>query len=300
MRIRIVYIILLLAVSISSWAQTGADSLALVDARWETRTVKKGVQTMHCEFPMLYGGAQDVYMIEVARKKHTFEVLDHQGRGLTSAKANNYGARAAINGTYFDMGETERSVCFVAHKGKVIEYTHEPMGQLSNGAVVMEGKTVDITPWDIMMERILYPDGTAIEAIRDKDVMVAGPLLLLDGKEESFHKESHVMAKHPRSAIAVKGKKVYLIVVDGRDPERASGVTIPELAHMMRVLGMDSALNLDGGGSSTLWTRPKVQFYTDGTPVCPCTGIQNVPSDHGHERRVSNSIVVLKTKKQAE
>lgn len=293
MRIRFAYLFLLMAVSMPSLAQTTADSLALTNARWEQRSVKKGIHAMHCEFPMLYGGAQDVYMIEVARKSHHFEVLDHKGRVLTSTKANSRGALAAINGTYFDMGETERSVCFAAKDGKVVEYTREPIGQLSNGAVVMDGSHVDIIPWDVRMERMLYPDSIGVDDAVGKDVMVAGPLLLQEGKEKTFSDESHIMGKHPRSVIAVKGKKIYLIVVDGRDPERASGVTIPELAHMMRVLQMDSALNLDGGGSSTLWTRPKVQFYTDGTPVCPCNGIQNVPSDEGHERRVSNSIVVL-------
>lgn len=289
----VIIVLSLLLCCASLMAQTSADSLTLVSARWEERTVEKGVLTMHCEFPMLYGGLQDVYMLEIARKKHSFEVLDHNGRGFTSFKANNRGAVAAINGTYFDMGESERSVCFVARKGKVVEYTHDPLGQLSNGAVVMDGSDVDIIPWDVKMEHLLYPDSVGVSDAAVKNVMVAGPLLLQDGFMESFRDESHIMGKHPRSAIAVKGKHVFLVVVDGRDEERAIGVTIPELAHMLKVLGMEKALNLDGGGSSTLWARPKVQFYTDGTPVCPCTGILNVPSDGGHERAVSNSIVVV-------
>jgi len=294
MRVRTLFIFLLLLVCCGSWGQTREDSLALVSARWEERTVEKGIRTFHCEFPMLYGGLQDVYFIEIAKKKHAFEVLDHEGRRYTSAKANSFGALAAVNGTYFDMGETERSVCFVAHKGRVVEYTHEPLQQLTNGAVVMDGRRVEIIPWDVLQERTLFPDSTGVASMEGKDVMVCGPLLLQNGREESFYDQSHVLGKHPRSAIATKGKSVYFVVVDGRDEERAIGVSIPEFAHLLRVLGMEDALNLDGGGSSTLWTRPKVQFYTDGTPVCPCTGILNVPSDGGHERAVSNSIITLK------
>lgn len=297
MRVRLLFIFILLSlVCLCSWGQTREDSLAIVGARWEVRSVERGVKAFHCEFPMLYGGLQDVYFIEVARKKHAFEVLDHKGRGFTSFKASNRGAVAAVNGTYFDMGQSERSVCFVARKGKVVDYTRSPLGQLSNGAVVMEGNKVDIVPWDVDMERMLYPDSLGVSDVKGRDVMVAGPLLIQKGKEETFRDESHIMGKHPRSAIAVKGKSVYFVVVDGRDEERAIGVTIPELAHMLRVMGMESALNLDGGGSSTLWARPKVQYYTDGTPVCPCTGIMNTPSDGGHERAVSNSIITFSTK----
>ena len=61
---------------------------------------------------------------------------------------------------------------------------------------------------------------------------------------------------------------------------KAEGVNIPELIHMIRVLGGKDALNLDGGGSSTLWSGE----YSD-------TGIINTPLG-GVERRVANSICV--------
>ena len=48
-----------------------------------------------------------------------------------------------------------------------------------------------------------------------------------------------------------------------RFPEQAGGVNIPELAHLIRVLGGEDALNLDGGGSTTLWlsgASDKIRF----------------------------------------
>ena len=57
-----------------------------------------------------------------------------------------------------------------------------------------------------------------------------------------------------------------MIVVDGRFPGQAAGMTIGELIYLVRQLGLYSALNLDGGGSSTLW--------------CEEAGVVNRPSDN--------------------
>ena len=107
--------------------------------------------------------------------------------------------------------------------------------------------------------------------------------MLMNGKEcdISACNQSFVNTKHPRSAIVLtKDKKILFVVVDGRMKGKAEGVNIPELTHMIRVLGGKDALNLDGGGSSTLWSGE----YSD-------TGIINTPSG-GVERRVANSVCV--------
>ena len=59
---------------------------------------------------------------------------------------------------------------------------------------------------------------------------------------------------HPRTAVAVgaQSKTLWLIVVDGRQRNYSEGVTIGELADIVLELGAETALNLDGGGSSTL------------------------------------------------
>lgn len=61
--------------------------------------------------------------------------------------------------------------------------------------------------------------------------------------------------------------KILLIVVDGRRKGKAEGINIPELAHMIRVLGGEDALNLDGGGSSTLWCGELPDKGIANTPV---------------------------------
>jgi hypothetical protein len=63
-------------------------------------------------------------------------------------------------------------------------------------------------------------------------------------------------ALHPRSAAGIcrDGRYLYLVVIDGRQPGYSEGTTTAETAEWMRMFGAYSALNLDGGGSSTLAT----------------------------------------------
>ena len=87
-------------------------------------------------------------------------------------------------------------------------------------------------------------------------ILASGPLMLKDGQVCDWNscEPNFIRTKHPRSAVATtKDGKILLITVDGRFPEQAGGVNIPELAHLIRVLGGEDALNLDGGGSTTLW-----------------------------------------------
>lgn len=64
-------------------------------------------------------------------------------------------------------------------------------------------------------------------------------------------------ALHPRTAVGVSkdGSQVFLVVVDGRQPGYSEGITLVELATWMKKLGCWDAINLDGGGSSTLVTK---------------------------------------------
>lgn len=87
------------------------------------------------------------------------------------------------------------------------------------------------------------------EATRDAQAAAAGfGLLLVEGKVVS----PVDTALHPRTAVGTdtSGKRVWLVVVDGRQPGVSEGVTCHELAGLMQRLGCSDAVNLDGGGSS--------------------------------------------------
>jgi len=89
-------------------------------------------------------------------------------------------------------------------------------------------------------------------------VLQAGPLLLSDGQRsvnaEGFGPRT-LQVRHPRSVVGSDGDKMYFMVIDGRDPWHSRGATIAETANIASSAGLTWALNLDGGGSSTLWWR---------------------------------------------
>lgn len=88
---------------------------------------------------------------------------------------------------------------------------------------------------------------------------------------------SYFCYRNPRTGIGVDGRgKILLVTVDGRR-ERSVGMTPVQFAKLFRWLGSASALNLDGGGSTTMWMRGK---------------IVNVPSG-GYERPVGSSVLIV-------
>lgn len=86
--------------------------------------------------------------------------------------------------------------------------------------------------------------------------------------------------RHPRTAVGYSrdGATLIIVAVDGRSATSV-GMTLVELAALMRRAGAWNALNFDGGGSTTM--------VIDGTLV-------NVPSDSTGERAVGNAILVVK------
>jgi hypothetical protein len=87
----------------------------------------------------------------------------------------------------------------------------------------------------------------------------------------------------PRTAVgfSADGKKMIMLTVDGRQAD-SRGVTLTELGRLMASLGAHDALNLDGGGSSTLVARE---------PGAPAVRVENAPSD-GSERAVPNGLAI--------
>lgn len=74
-------------------------------------------------------------------------------------------------------------------------------------------------------------------------------LLLKDGKNVASDDE-----RHPRTAAGTSkdGQYLYLIVIDGRQPTYSLGASTSETARWIQAFGAYDALNLDGGGSTTL------------------------------------------------
>jgi hypothetical protein len=90
--------------------------------------------------------------------------------------------------------------------------------------------------------------------------------------------KSFAETRHPRTAVAkMRDGKFLMMTVDGRQPGVSVGMDLRELAEYLLSIGASDAMNLDGGGSTTM--------FLDGRVV-------NKPSDKEGERKVSDAIIV--------
>jgi hypothetical protein len=110
------------------------------------------------------------------------------------------------------------------------------------------------------------------------DAIGGVPLLVADGQDVVGDCVGSFCGANPRTGVGMTaGGKILLVVVDGRQPKWSRGATLGEFAQIFRRLGATWALNLDGGGSSTMVVRGKVV---------------NRPSDGG-ERSIATALLVL-------
>lgn len=262
--------------------QTVSDSLAVVSAQWKIESPRKGITHKYASIPQLYQAPQSISLIEIdpgAGLKVGVTVSDKMRE--TSKMASEQGAIAAINSSYFDM-KRGNSVCFLKVDRQVVDTT--TLGEFARrvtGAVSIRKGKMKIISWNRQIEK-QYKGKKGI-------VLASGPLMLKDGRycDWSLCEKDFIRTKHPRSAVALtKDGKILFITVDGRFPKHAGGVSIPELAHLIRILGGKDAINLDGGGSTTLWLSG-----------APDNGIVNYPCDnkrfdHRGERTVPNILYI--------
>lgn len=115
-----------------------------------------------------------------------------------------------------------------------------------------------------------------------EDIVGGVPQLVKNGKvdvtwEQEKTTRSFVETHHPRTAVAkLKDGKFLMITVDGRS-EASGGISLYALAAYLLELGAVDAMNLDGGGSTTMFLNGKVV---------------NHPSDKEGERKVSDALIV--------
>jgi hypothetical protein len=118
-----------------------------------------------------------------------------------------------------------------------------------------------------------------------RTALSGGPVLVREGKRQTIRASpgdsfeiASMIERHPRTAIGWNKQFFFLIEVDGRQRDLSVGMTLEELSEFLLKLGCEDLLNLDGGGSATLW----------------CEGqVRNSPCD-GYERPIANCLVVVK------
>lgn len=192
--------------------------------------------------------------------------------GRPASWALTHGQRTKVKAVWIERGRVARIGVRLTPKKK-----KRPPWEIKGSLLVARGTPAirqlsNLRVGMRMRFQAVWPEG------RPRVAITGNRFLVDDGAVRVFDDQ----AMHPRTAIGIDRDthQVLLLVVDGRS-EESRGYTMVELANLMVELGADDAINLDGGGSSTM-----VATMPSGR-----ARIVNTPSD-GSARRVANALQV--------
>jgi hypothetical protein len=184
--------------------------------------------------------------------------------------------------------------------GKVIELRNQRGGAIPKDGIVLSG-TMDAADWlrshakvgaKININTSILANRASLPVEKTTGIVNGGPRLLRSGKlnitafAEGFHWPENPEffyrfgdRRNPRTLLGVKADgKILLVTVDGHHPEYSVGASFEESAKIMKSLGATDAVNLDGGGSTTM---------TMGSQLL------TRPTDPTGERPVGDAILIM-------
>ena len=166
----------------------------------------------------------------------------------TSETATDNNAILAVNGDYYGANSTG----YVIRNGVVYRDTVREDSSNGDLAIYKDGSF-----------KIIYEDQiSADQLVKDGvvNLLAFGPALVENGEIAVGTNEEvgQAMASNPRTAIGIIDENHYIILVsDGRTSE-SKGLSLYQMAEVMKSYGVKTAYNLDGGGSSTLYFNSQV------------------------------------------
>jgi hypothetical protein len=147
----------------------------------------------------------------------------------------------ATNADFFDMFGDGHPSGLCVSGGTVVA---NPESGNAFFGITEDGEPVISTPREFDISRLREAVGGREVIVKDGRIGATAPL------------ESFGDTPHPRTAFGIDGRgRVILMVVDGRRPAWSNGASLTELAMLMLENGAVTAMNTDGGGSSTFIVR---------------------------------------------
>ena len=209
--------------------------------------------------------SQDYHLVMIAPKAMEVVATDpDQAWSVVSEFAKKTSAKIAINANFFSKTE---SCGVTAGDGRLWTAVYE--GNCTMTMAFFRGGGVSIVKGKVRKDGVLAPSIGLVAA-------VSGRPRLVENSVATPPAEAFVTVRHPRTAVGLKKDGTLVILIaDGRR-EGALGFTGPEMSEIFLAEGVVDAINLDGGGSTTLYIEAE-------------GGVQNKPSD-GHERVVVNHL----------
>lgn len=225
----------------------------------------------------------DVHVLTVNPEEHLIvpvKAIGEKKRETVLALADRYGAVAGINGGFWKPNGDPAGILKIA--GHLYGTAVKPRGAIGwspgvrNALIDRVLTRVGSNVFDGMIETYVIsasvPPRTTSEEWKQRENIVGGaPVLIragvpvVDYTSEQMLK-SFIVKKYSRTAVGIKenGDWVF-VVVAGRLFGLLGGMTLPELADTMLILGCVEAVNLDGGRSSAMTFEGKTVNYTYGS-----------------------------------
>ena len=212
-----------------------------------------------------------IHVLIVDPKEHAIIPVKASGdsieRETVITLSKRYGAVAAVNGGFWKINGSPAGILKINHHwyGTPVKRRGAIGWSLNGQKVLIDRMLTNFQLKDcpsggkIEVIQPSIPTHTTPEEWKELEHIVGGtPVLVRNGNVMGDYSseqtlESFLVNKNPRTAVGIKdtGEWVF-VVVDGRYYGFLGGMTIKELAELMLELGCIEALNLDGGGSSTM------------------------------------------------
>lgn len=269
--------VLLLFVAIGAHAQTGIAQLP-----WKVQEIEKGLVWKQVHTEALFGGWQHLNILEINPKQRKLSLaFVTDSLVATSSMAARESALAAVNAGFFNM-QKGGSVSLLKVDGNIVNAS-DPK-HVADKSFILKGALV-LGPGKRVRVESAQADSSYFPR-KYPSVLLTGPMLLENGAEVALAKTPFNDNRHPRTCVCITDERqVLLLTADGRNAQ-ALGLSLPELRTLLAELGCRDAVNLDGGGSTTMWIFGQ-----------PDKGVVNMPSDnklfdHFGERKVANAVLI--------
>ena len=224
-------------------------------ASWSSQPLREGVK-VHSASLSLFDRPQQIYVTEITPSATNQIGIYHAGADTpkqVATQATSAGALVAVNGGFFPMAGATDKTGFVRINGEDIEEGHDNVNStFAGGALVINGTTPGIK---------MVTGNEEARDLPDENVLVCGPLLMLDGALTTLSATSdHTTSYAQRTVVGVTKNGTFLMVTIHGRATPITGMNGLELQKLMAGLHAKDALNLDGGGSTALWANGAYQY----------------------------------------
>jgi exopolysaccharide biosynthesis protein len=246
---------------------------------WVVKNVNDAIVWKYYQFPNIFDSRQYINIFDIDLSKNVkFDIPYTSTADLfTASEAGEENhADIATNGSYFGNNYGGSTVYF-RHNGTVVTQTVPNFDSFRENAAI----TFSVLNKPSIVKK---PSG-GWDQVNAPYVLAGGPLLVYEGQLVGQLNQVFNTTRHPRTIIGITADNhMLMLVVDGRSSQ-SQGLTTVQASELMMALGCTSAINMDGGGSSTAWVKDE--------------GVVNHPTDNGKfdhdgQRPLGTAIIVTK------